>query len=77
MIQTSTETAVTEEQAAARRPQDIALAILDRIDQLERRLEQRLADLRARQEEDLMLVKALSCQLRERVARAERRGRSV
>jgi len=41
---------------------------------LERRLDHRLAELRAKQEEDLMLVKALSCQVRGRVERVERRG---
>ncbi|MGE0464534.1 MAG: hypothetical protein AB7Q16_24460 [Vicinamibacterales bacterium] len=41
---------------------------------LERRVDHRLTELRAKQEEDLMLVKALSCQLRGRVERVERRG---
>ncbi|MEZ5289050.1 MAG: hypothetical protein R2712_30460 [Vicinamibacterales bacterium] len=44
-----------------------------RLDRLDRRLEQRLAELRAKQDEDLMLVKALACQLRGRVERVERR----
>ncbi len=41
---------------------------------LERRVDHRLTELRAKQEEDLMLVKALSCQVRGRVERVERRG---
>jgi hypothetical protein len=45
-----------------------------RLDALDRRLEQRFAEVRAKQEEDLMLIKAMSCQLRGRVERAERRG---
>jgi hypothetical protein len=48
-----------------------------RLDAVDRRVDQRLAELRAKQEEDLMLLKALSCQLRGRVDRADRRsGRS-
>lgn len=45
-----------------------------RLDALDRRLEQRLAEIRVKQEEDLMLVKAMSCQLRGRVERVERRN---
>jgi hypothetical protein len=45
-----------------------------RLDVLDRRLEQRFGEVRIKQEEDLMLVKAMSCQLRGRVERAERRG---
>jgi hypothetical protein len=45
-----------------------------RLDALDRRLEQRLAEIRVKQEEELMLIKALSCQLRGRVERADRRG---
>ena len=45
-----------------------------RLDTLDRRLDQRIGELRAKQEEDLMLIKAMSCQLRGRVERAARRG---
>jgi hypothetical protein len=45
-----------------------------RLDAQDRRLEQRLAEIRVKQEEDLMLVKAMSCQLRGRVERVERRN---
>ena len=45
-----------------------------RLDSLDRHIDQRCAEIRARQEEDLLLVKALSCQLRGRVERAERRA---
>lgn len=48
-------------------------AIHLRLDALDRRIEQRLAEIRVKQEEDLMLVKAMSCQLRGRVGRVERR----
>lgn len=41
---------------------------------LERRVDLRLTELRAKQEEDLTLVKAMSCQLRGRVGRVERRA---
>lgn len=41
---------------------------------LERRVDHRMMELRSKQDEDLMLVKALSCQLRGRVERVERRG---
>jgi hypothetical protein len=44
-----------------------------RLDALERRIEQRLAEIRIKQEEDLMLLKAVSCQVRGRVERAVRR----
>ncbi len=49
-------------------------AIHRRLDALDRRLEQRLAEIRVKQEEELMLIKAMSCQLRGRVERADRRG---
>ena len=45
-----------------------------RLDALDRRLDTRLAEIRARQEEEIMLLKALSCQLRSRVERVERRA---
>lgn len=48
-------------------------AIGQQLVRLERRLDQRLAELRVRQEEEIMLLKALSCQLRSRVERVERR----
>jgi hypothetical protein len=44
-----------------------------RLDALDRRFEQRIAELRIKQEEELMLLKAMSCQLRGRVERVERR----
>ena len=49
-------------------------AIHRRLDALDRRLDQRLAEIRVKQEEELMLIKAMSCQLRGRVERADRRG---
>jgi hypothetical protein len=49
-------------------------AVQRQIDALDRRVEHRLAEVRAKQEEDLMLAKAMSCQLRGRVERAERRA---
>lgn len=49
-------------------------AVQRQIDGLERRIDHRLMELRAKQEEDLMLVKAMSCQLRGRVERVERRA---
>lgn len=49
-------------------------ALQARLDALDRRLEQRLGELRLKQEEELMLVKAMSCQLRGRVERVERRA---
>lgn len=49
-------------------------ALHARLDALDRRFEQRIAELRLKQEEDLMLLKAMSCQLRGRVGRAERRA---
>jgi hypothetical protein len=48
-------------------------AIHLRLDALDRRLEQRTAEIRVKQEEELMLVKAMSCQLRGRVERVDRR----
>jgi hypothetical protein len=53
---------------------DPARALRDRVDALDRRIEQRLAEIRARQDEEIMLLKALSCQLRSRVERVERRA---
>ena len=49
-------------------------ALHGRLDALERRLDQRFGEIRAKQEEELMLIKAMSCQLRGRVERADRRG---
>jgi hypothetical protein len=49
-------------------------AVQRQIDALDRRVDHRLAEVRAKQEEDLMLVKAMSCQLRGRVERVERRA---
>ncbi len=49
-------------------------AVQRQVDALDRRVEHRLAEVRAKQEEDLMLAKAMSCQLRGRVERAERRA---
>ena len=49
-------------------------ALHQRLDSLDRRLDQRLGEVRAKQEEDLMLLKAMSCQLRGRVERVERRS---
>jgi hypothetical protein len=48
-------------------------ALHARLDALDRRVELRLAEIRVKQDEDLMLLKAMSCQLRGRVGRAERR----
>ena len=54
---------------------DRQIAMLtSRLDALERRLDQRFGEIRAKQEEELMLIKAMSCQLRGRVERADRRG---
>lgn len=44
----------------------------DRLEGLERRIEQRLAEIKCRQDEDLLLLKALSCQIRGRAERADR-----
>jgi hypothetical protein len=64
--------------ALERRLGDRFDAVQRQIDALDRRVEHRLAEVRAKQEEDLMLVKAMSCQLRGRVERVERRAsRSV
>jgi uncharacterized membrane protein len=49
-------------------------ALHRRLDALDRRIDQRIAEVRAKQDEDLMLVKAMSCQLRGRVERVERRA---
>ena len=45
-----------------------------RLDALDRRIDHRFGEVRVKQEEELMLIKALSCQLRGRVERADRRG---
>ena len=45
-----------------------------RLDVLDRRIEQRMTEMRIKQEEDLMLLKAVSCQLRGRVERVARKG---
>jgi hypothetical protein len=44
-----------------------------RFDALDWRLDHKLAEIRAKQDEDIMLLKAMSCQLRGRVERIERR----
>jgi ABC-type Zn uptake system ZnuABC Zn-binding protein ZnuA len=49
-------------------------ALQARLEALDRRIEQRLAEIRLKQDEDLMLLKAMSCQLRGRVGRVERRN---
>lgn len=49
-------------------------AVQRQIDALDRRIDHRMAEVRAKQEEDLMLLKAMSCQLRGRVERVERRA---
>jgi hypothetical protein len=49
-------------------------ALHQRIDTLNRRADQHHAELRAKQDEDIMLLKAMSCQLRGRVERVERRA---
>jgi hypothetical protein len=49
-------------------------ALHARLDALDRRVELRLAEIRVKQDEDLMLLKAMSCQLRGRVGRTERRN---
>jgi hypothetical protein len=45
-----------------------------RIDTLNRRADQHHEEIRAKQDEDIMLLKAMSCQLRGRMERAERRA---
>jgi hypothetical protein len=45
-----------------------------RLDALDRRIDHRFGEVRVKQEEELMLIKALSCQLRGRGERADRRG---
>lgn len=62
------------DEALARRLDAHFEALHQRLDALDRRLDQRITEVRAKQEEDLMLLKAMSCQLRGRVERAERRG---
>ena len=53
-------------------------ALHQRMEGMERRAEQRFAEIRVKQEEDIQLLKAMSCQLRGRVERVERRaGRGV
>lgn len=60
--------------AVARRLDAHFEALHQRLDALDRRLDQRISEVRAKQEEDLMLLKAMSCQLRGRVERADRRA---
>ena len=78
---------------AGRTEKDVAMIELDRMEQrlgerfealhqrmeaMERRADQRFAEIRVKQEEDIQLLKAMSCQLRGRVERVERRaGRGV
>ena len=50
-------------------------ALHQRLDAMDRRLDQRLAEVRGKQEEELMLIKAMSCQMRGRVERTDRRSR--
>ena len=53
-------------------------ALHQRMEAMERRADQRFAEIRVKQEEDIQLLKAMSCQLRGRVERVERRaGRGV
>ena len=53
-------------------------ALNQRMEAMERRADQRFAEIRVKQEEDIQLLKAMSCQLRGRVERVERRaGRGV
>jgi hypothetical protein len=53
-------------------------ALQQRMEVLDRRADQRFMELRAKQEEDIQLLKAMSCQLRGRVERVERRaGRGI
>ena len=73
MSQTHDDEAVGKDRPRPGVDREIA-AVHRRLDALDRRLEQRLAEIRVKQEEELMLIKALSCQLRGRVERAERRG---
>lgn len=69
-----TATAPALDEALARRLDAHFEALHQRLDSLDRRLDQRLGEVRAKQEEDLMLLKAMSCQLRGRVERVERRS---
>ena len=78
---------------AGRTEKDVAMIELDRMEQrlgerfealhqrmeaMERRADQRFAEIRVKQEEVIQLLKAMSCQLRGRVERVERRaGRGV
>ena len=73
MAQHGTSEVPVLDEALARRLDAHFEALHQRLDALDRRLEQRLTEVRAKQEEDLMLLKAMSCQLRGRVERAERR----
>jgi hypothetical protein len=53
-------------------------ALHRRMEAMERKADQRFAEIRVKQEEDIQLLKAMSCQLRGRVERVERRaGRGV
>jgi hypothetical protein len=74
-VHAETETAATGGLAPAMEREIEALH--RRIEALDRRLDQRLGEIRAKQEEELMLIKAMSCQLRGRVERADRRGSRV
>ena len=49
-------------------------ALNQRLNSLTRQADQHHAEIRAKQEEDIMLLKAMSCQLRGRVERVERRA---
>jgi hypothetical protein len=49
-------------------------ALHQRMEIMERRADQRFAEIRGKQEEDIQLLKAMSCQMRGRVERVERRA---
>ena len=49
-------------------------ALHQRMEIMERRADQRFAEIRVKQEEDIQLLKAMSCQMRGRVERVERRA---
>jgi hypothetical protein len=55
--------------ALARRLEAHFEALHQRLDAMDRRLDQRVAEVRGKQEEELMLIKAMSCQMRGRVER--------